>query len=160
MPTCHCIQNILIYNQIFRFFLGFYTDLIKRTCEPCDLQCKSCVVGNPSACTSCKDDFFLKEQSCVSRSECRSLYYVNINTGRCNFCPSQCTYCDSVNYCTECFLSYYLTPDNNCVDKCPKGTFPTASQRLVMYFNTSVQKLSEILCIRKLKCSYFMLKIL
>uniref|UniRef100_A0A7M5X1B5 P/Homo B domain-containing protein n=1 Tax=Clytia hemisphaerica TaxID=252671 RepID=A0A7M5X1B5_9CNID len=108
---------------------GYYTDLLKRTCEPCDIQCKTCVVGNPSACTSCRESFFLKEQSCVSSHECRSLYYVNKKTGRCNFCPSNCTHCESQKSCTQCLLSYFLTPDNRCVSECPKGTFPVASQR-------------------------------
>lgn len=110
---------------------GYYVDKLKRTCEPCDLHCKSCVEGYPSACTSCKTNFYLKDQSCVSKSECRSLYYVDEDTGRCNFCPSQCTRCDSEKHCTECFLSYYLTPDNRCVGDCPKGTFRVASQRFV-----------------------------
>ena len=121
----------LVLTSFFNIFSGYYVDKLKRTCEPCDLHCKSCVEGHPSACTSCKTNFYLKDQSCVSKSECRSLYFVDEETGRCNFCPSQCTRCDSEKHCTECFLSYYLTPDNRCVSDCPKGTFRVASQRFV-----------------------------
>ena len=135
----NCPFIISFHYHFICLCTGYYVDKLKRTCEPCDLHCKSCVEGYPSACTSCKTNFYLKDQSCVSKSECRSLYYVNEDTGRCNFCPSQCTRCDSEKHCTECFLSYYLTPDNRCVGDCPKGTFRVASQRFVFCLIDSVR---------------------
>lgn len=105
------------------FYLGYYTDYVKRLCEPCDLQCSKCVPGKPSACISCMNGFYLKDHECVSSSECQTRYYVNKTTGRCDFCPSTCSFCESREYCTTCFLNYYLTPDNKCVEKCPKGTY-------------------------------------
>ena len=118
------VNNSCIFLMIFTsLFTGYYADSIRRVCEPCDMQCKSCVPGNPTACVSCLDGYFLKDHQCVMSSECQTRYYTNTTTGKCDLCPATCSFCDSADYCSACFLNYFLTPDHKCVEKCPSGTY-------------------------------------
>ena len=102
-------------------------------CENCGHHCKTCVPGNPTACTSCFKGYFLKDHECVSKFECQPRYYVNTTTEKCEFCPASCSFCETADVCTTCFLNYYLTADKKCLETCPSGTYAVESATRLVF---------------------------
>ncbi|MCP3681762.1 MAG: hypothetical protein GY861_03640 [bacterium] len=96
-----------------------------RKCEECtNKTCKQCK-NDPSKCTSCPNNQYLKDDSCVS--DCGDKYY--ICGEQCSECRPECATCKRGTKCQTCIASHFLKKvqetddEGDCDSKCPDGYF-------------------------------------
>jgi len=84
-----------------------------KICLKCPYDCLTC---NGSNCTNCSpaDNRTLFNSRCVPQSG-----YYDDGRSQCNLCPSTCTLCSSLSYCTSCQPGYLLSPSHECISTCP-----------------------------------------
>ena len=88
---------------------GYYLRSDDNTCQPCEPTCKNCDNGSVNGCNSCRDG-----------------EYLNSNK-MCLPCDFLCKTCVSYpEKCESCNLGRFLF-DSKCVEICPDGTYPKAS---------------------------------
>lgn len=127
--TCKNSDECLICNS------GFYMNTDKKcvssctgnttsvgnTCITCtDENCLSCEAENPSSCTSCSSNKYLKNGSC--KDYCGDNFYSENNT--CYECDGSCMTCSSFATCTSCNNGYTLNSQTNeCEPGCSENKF-------------------------------------
>ena len=102
--------------------VGFYGNSSTKSCEQCDLTCKTCDGADPNSCLTCPAGtfFFIDKSSCVPYCPIGSFLNPDKN---CKLCDEKCAEC-SINstYCSYCAAGFYLYNDK-CSATCPSGTF-------------------------------------
>ena len=79
-------------------------------CIACDSSCKTCT-QQPSQCTSCNDNSYYIDNTCISLSQCKAITnkYANTNTNTCDNCIEHCVTCgNTYNECNTCEDNYVL----------------------------------------------------
>ncbi|KAL6456780.1 hypothetical protein MHYP_G00353240 [Metynnis hypsauchen] len=106
---------------------GFYGDL-KKECEPCHPDCRSC--GGPfyDDCDSCEDGMRLVDGKCIDISrvvKCPTSHFLNKHY-ECEQCHSFCMVCSGPgqDQCNTCKDGMFLVAEKQtCVSSCPAGTY-------------------------------------
>lgn len=97
-----------------------------NTCYPCDPSCATCDEATFLDCTSCENDLFLYEGTCIK--PCPDGYYAKTSTNTCELCGDDCDICEEdtsseLGYkCTDCAIGMFLK-DNECVTYCGTDHF-------------------------------------
>ncbi|ELP85534.1 protein serine/threonine kinase, putative [Entamoeba invadens IP1] len=104
---------------------GFMRSTDGRTCEKCDISCKTCT--NDGTCISCNDNYYRTAtnntkyctiqselNNCLNKTisgcyECENGFYISNNL--CKPCNEKCTTCTSQDYCTNCTENNVLLND-------------------------------------------------
>ena len=100
--------------------------------EICTKKVENCAMCLADTCIRCKNNYYLKNNSCIECSKgcvncditqgctrCETGYY--LDNGICTMCPEGCAKCDSATSCSECKQGYYINGsnctecDSNCV---------------------------------------------
>lgn len=91
----------------------------KLGCIPCPLNCYQCT---KDSCIVCKANFYLDDEGkCVS--PCKSGYYANADSGKCEPCgTANCDKCDKT-HCIDCKDPFVLTLEGKCEATCPPGSY-------------------------------------
>uniref|UniRef100_A0A8B9LCK8 Proprotein convertase subtilisin/kexin type 5 n=1 Tax=Astyanax mexicanus TaxID=7994 RepID=A0A8B9LCK8_ASTMX len=105
---------------------GFYGDL-KKECEPCHPDCRTC--GGPlyTDCDSCENGMRLVDGKCIDFSKaitCPAFHFVKL--GECEQCHSTCMLCSgrAENQCNDCREGMFLVAEKQmCVSTCPAGFY-------------------------------------
>lgn len=117
--------------------MGYYGNNADRTCRFCNDFCETCTGPWDSQCTSCGNSRYLDntpEGHCIE--DCKVGYYGHKIERICYPCPGSCGNCTHIcdaSYsechvlCNECSYPKYLDHNNNCVDACPLGSYPSDS---------------------------------
>ena len=114
---------------------GYYEE--NNNCKICHKSCLTCEKGgsddNPN-CISCKNNFYLINDSLTCTENCGFNYYKNETEKKCYKCSDNCEQCsrgslNGNNFCLTCnrnsSFKYLLNINNisNCVKECPNNTF-------------------------------------
>ena len=92
---------------------GYYYNDTSNSCDACAPSCASCVASSEH-CSSCKEDFLLKNDSCI----CKPNTYFNL--GKCLGCNPMCMECSSweINSCTLCYEGFhYNNNTHTCISQ-------------------------------------------
>ncbi len=91
----------------------------------CSEHCLTCFGGSSDSCTTCDDEMFLFESSCVS--VCPEHAFVSVDI--CYHCNESCASCDGplVDNCLSCPREKFLHR-NICLSVCPEGSIPVNGQ--------------------------------
>jgi len=91
-------------------------------CEPCDLNCKTCV-GRADNCSSCEVGVYLRTENNTCGNSCLSTNQYKDEVERvCKECDISCSLCNGSgpSNCTACTnTSLFLNPDGVCKLTCP-----------------------------------------
>ena len=119
---------------------GMFKDPSSLVCTPCHSDCLECTGPTSNECTACDGALnrFLNGTQCL----CNTNFYLNTVNGTCVLCHSSCSVCSGPsNYnCSACqpnftLIGSYCKPlvscanyqyEAQCVDVCPKNSYPTA----------------------------------
>jgi proprotein convertase subtilisin/kexin type 5 len=90
-------------------------------CKECSSICKNCY-GNTNNCSSCFDDYFYLNGSCVSN--CPFGTVNDLRSGTCSPCHQSCLECfgTSNSSCSRCSEDKILL-ENSCINDCPLGYY-------------------------------------
>ncbi|CAJ1378543.1 unnamed protein product [Effrenium voratum] len=107
---------------------GYYNDgtaAIGRTCPPCVEHCGKC--ESRDWCTECKNFKYMTAKRTCEDSCGDGLYKQGTSaTGNtCQSCSKDCSKCSSLELCTECANSTYLTSTHHCAGECSTGFLET-----------------------------------
>ena len=149
---------------------GTYRDSVTLACTVCESTCVECVGPTASNCTACNASSPVFRTLSVSQCVCLPGYFLNTANNTCILCHSSCTACiGSSDYnCSACqsnfiligsYCKFNLTCANylyegQCVDVCPKNSFPTASHTCSRCTNGCLYCLSATICLECLS-GYF-----
>ncbi|CAN9513173.1 unnamed protein product [Ophioblennius macclurei] len=106
---------------------GFFVDKKSQECEPCHRDCRSC--GGPASddCHSCEDGFVLENRKCLEGRELalHSENHFRRSQKKRDVCHPNCKTCHGPGKddCSSCHPDRFLTAEQNCVVRCPTGTF-------------------------------------
>lgn len=87
---------------------GFYPKPDASNCQPCRLQCLSCVNGSENGCSKCKANAALVA-TFPTKCECIAGYFPSPDAGNCAICPANCVKCSDSRTCLECISHFYVT---------------------------------------------------
>lgn len=92
---------------------------VSNECEKCTADCKTCLVGDLTKCSECKDGQYLYNNVCYD-DNCPDHTYISGNI--CLPCDPNCKDCvDTAKHCVDCNGNQILLADNTCKDQCPDG---------------------------------------
>ena len=100
---------------------GFWANSLSKTCDKCDISCKTCFGRFSSHCYNCSNGFYNESNTCVEF--CTNGYFFINDT--CQNCDFPCSTCDSTsNNCTSCVLGYFLRQNTSiCLRECLQNQF-------------------------------------
>eukprot|EP00359_Climacostomum_virens_P002991 CAMPEP_0204914714 /NCGR_PEP_ID=MMETSP1397-20131031/12618_1 /ASSEMBLY_ACC=CAM_ASM_000891 /TAXON_ID=49980 /ORGANISM="Climacostomum Climacostomum virens, Strain Stock W-24" /LENGTH=310 /DNA_ID=CAMNT_0052086423 /DNA_START=216 /DNA_END=1143 /DNA_ORIENTATION=+ len=108
---------------------GYWADHPNKICRECNYACAECNgPDSDSACSKCRNGFYLQPASASCALTCPNSYIKNPATLVCERCPENCRTCEfnstSTNntavVCLECEPSAFFYPNsNNCTYTCP-----------------------------------------
>ena len=109
---------------------GYTLDPITAACEPppCEPHCDAC--SDPTTCTTCSANYFLKDSDCVTSGNCGAGFFADTSADpdACTACGANCVTCSDATTCTACSANYFLK-DSDCVKSynCGAGFFADIS---------------------------------
>lgn len=113
------------------------------TCVKCsETHCAEC--STPSACSKCKNSFFLFEnstcQNCTSNcqscgnstscTQCHNGYFINVLTdssSECKICSDGCASCTKLTDCQECYPGFFMNTETKSCQKCSENCWNCTS---------------------------------
>ncbi|KAK3508672.1 hypothetical protein QTP70_003316 [Hemibagrus guttatus] len=104
---------------------GFYGDEDTQECEECYTGCKTCTGPEEDECVRCQEGLEIVNGECEAEQEtCPDKTYLT-DEGECAACHPSCEACWGPlgNQCTSCITGRYMTTDQQCVTRCPAGSF-------------------------------------
>ncbi|XP_053474688.1 proprotein convertase subtilisin/kexin type 5 [Ictalurus furcatus] len=104
---------------------GFYADEDTQECEECYTGCKTCTGPEEDECVRCHEGLVMVNGECEAEQEtCPDRTYVT-EEGECEACHPSCEVCWGrlKNQCTTCVTGRYMSTDQQCVTRCPAGSF-------------------------------------
>ncbi|XP_062399560.1 proprotein convertase subtilisin/kexin type 5-like isoform X2 [Sardina pilchardus] len=112
---------------------GYYGDEEQRECEACHHDCRSCKGPAYDDCDSCEDGMGLKNGQCVHINvtvTCRPDQFLS-GKKECLPCSSDCATCSGpeANQCDTCDSGRFLSRHQQCVRRCPAGSFGNETSR-------------------------------
>ena len=139
-----------------------FRDTTTLVCTACDVTCLECVGSTPSNCTLCDSTDPINRILIGTECLCKSSYFLN-SSNVCEQCHPTCSVCiGSSNYnCTACQVNYTLIGsycsfntvcanylyDGQCVNLCPKNSYPTAAHTCEKCINGSLYCLFATGCL-------------
>lgn len=100
---------------------GYWGDLAKYICLPCDSMCLECYGRTSDMCTSCNDGFALQPDNKTCAVRCPAMYWEEKSV--CTPCEYPCLNCDNALNCesSECICKAYCEiaysiPCRSCLD--------------------------------------------
>jgi hypothetical protein len=104
---------------------GTYANLMTRECKSCSPGCQTC---DAEKCIKCKDNIYIQNGMC--KNPCNQ-GFTNVNSV-CKSCQDNtCNVCapEDPTSCTDCRPNFVY--NNQCVQKCPQGTFPAEGNKCI-----------------------------
>ncbi|KAL4512337.1 hypothetical protein ABPG72_005339 [Tetrahymena utriculariae] len=99
---------------------GQYLDISQKICQPCPLNCISCI--DSVQCQVCSDSYYINDQKkCVLQTNCQGY----IQDKMCKQCNDSCQKCTSDTVCQSCkdgFYFYKGVNNQTCQKSCPNYT--------------------------------------
>ncbi|XP_053341402.1 proprotein convertase subtilisin/kexin type 5 [Clarias gariepinus] len=104
---------------------GFYADEDTQECEECYTGCKTCTGPEEDECDQCHEGLVMVNGVCEAEQErCPAKTFLT-DERECEACHPSCQVCwgGQKNQCTTCVTGRYLSSDQQCVTRCPAGSF-------------------------------------
>ncbi|KAF5909462.1 proprotein convertase subtilisin/kexin type 5-like, partial [Clarias magur] len=104
---------------------GFYADEDTQECEECYTGCKTCTGPEEDECLQCHEGLVMVNGECEAEQErCPDKTFLT-DKGECEACHPSCQVCwgGQKYQCTTCVTGRYLSSDQQCMTRCPTGSF-------------------------------------
>ena len=141
-----------------------FKDATTLTCTPCDSTCLTCNGPTSINCTSCDSNSPMYRVLDVDKCVCMTGYFLNSANNSCVVCATGCSACvGASNYnCSACQTDYILIGsyckfnltcpnylyEGQCVNVCPKNSYPTVSHTCLKCTNNCLYCKSDSLCLQ------------
>ena len=168
---CYASQLTTLVSNDCVCQLGTYRNTSTLACTLCHTTCVECTGSSSFNCTLCNSsDPINRILTASNECVCKPSYFLEAINNTCILCSSACTACigPSDYNCTACQTNHILIGsyckfnmscanylyEGQCVNVCPKNSYPTAAHTCTRCINGCLYCLSATVCLECLP-NYF-----